>query len=137
MSDFSQALIKQYKYWGVYLAENQGYLGRCVIWCDREDAEDLSEATPEEREELFMILGDLRAAATKAFQSDWVNYTFLGNSTRHLHGHFVPRYAHEKEFAGMVFKDDRWGHSYRTDHAFITPPDVFGQIKKSLADALG
>jgi diadenosine tetraphosphate (Ap4A) HIT family hydrolase len=120
MTDYSKFLIRQYKLWGVYVHENQGYLGRCVIWCDRKDAFDLTDATHEEREELFVILKELKQASEKAFGGEWFNYAFLGNETRHLHGHFVPRYSTEKEFAGIKFKDERWGHNYRTDHSFET-----------------
>lgn len=30
--DFSKNLVKGYKYWEIYVHENQGYLGRCVVW---------------------------------------------------------------------------------------------------------
>ena len=90
--DFSKSLIKDYKYWTIYVHGNQGYLGRCVIWCKRENALDLTEATPEEREELFIILNNLREALLKVFHPDWLNYAFLGNSMRHLHCHLIPRY---------------------------------------------
>ena len=45
---------------GIYVHENQGYLGRCVVWCKRTDALDLADATPEEQAELFLVLRDLR-----------------------------------------------------------------------------
>ena len=56
---FSSILVKEYKHWAVYVHENQGYLGRCVIWCKRENALDLTDATQEEQNELFIILKDL------------------------------------------------------------------------------
>ena len=54
MEDFSRHKIKDYKYWTVSLHGNQAYLGRCVIWCKREDALDLADATPEEQKERLM-----------------------------------------------------------------------------------
>lgn len=136
MSDFSKYKIKDYKYWGVYIHENQGYLGRCVLWCEREDALDLADAAPEEREELFVVLKEMREACKKSFNSDWFNYAFLGNGTRHLHGHFIPRYSSEREFAGIVFKDERWGHNYRTNHDFKTPEDVLEKIRLKIKENL-
>lgn len=47
--DFSKNLVKEYKYWNIYVYEHQGYLGHCVIWCKREDALDLANAMPEEQ----------------------------------------------------------------------------------------
>lgn len=121
-------LIKEYVYWDVSVHENQGYLGRCVVWCKRPDVLDLADATPEERDEFFAILAQLKAALSVAFQPDWFNYAFLGNGVRHLHCHVIPRYASEREFAGHVFKDDRYGHNYRTDHDFSVPEGIIEQI---------
>ncbi len=83
---FARNLVRAYRHWAVYVHSNQGYLGRCLVWCKREDALDLSEASPDEQRELFAILRALRAAAVNAFGADLVNYAFLGNETRHLHG---------------------------------------------------
>lgn len=133
MTDYSKFLIKKYKYWTVQVHENQGYLGRCIIWCNREDALDLSEATPEEQKELFEILPKLKTASERAFGGEWFNYAFLGNNTRHLHGHFIPRYSSEKKFAGIIFKDERWGHNWRTDHSFVTPANVLEEIRLKMS----
>ena len=136
MTDYSKFLIKQYKHWGVYVHENQSYLGRCVVWCDREDAIHLTDATKEEQDELFEILRDLKAASEKAFGGDWFNFAFLGNETNHLHGHFIPRYSEEKVFEKITFKDELWGHNYKTDRSFITPPDVLEKIRLKMKDVL-
>jgi len=136
MEDYSKNIIKDYKYWTVLAHTNQGYLGRCVVWCKREDAHDLTKSTEEERKELFFILNKLKKAIEKSFQSDWMNYAFLGNETRHLHGHILPRYASEREFGGITFKDERWGHNYQTDHKFITSPEILKAIKHKIQEFL-
>lgn len=136
MKDFSKYKIKDYKYWGVYVHQNQGYLGRCIIWCNRKNALDLADATAEEQKELFIILKELKNASKKAFGSDWFNYAFLGNETKRLHAHFIPRYSSEKQFAGLTFKDERWGHNYRIDHSFITPDNVIQEVKLKLRKIL-
>ena len=136
MTDYSKFLIKQYKYWRVSVYENQSYLGRCIIWCNRKDALELTDATREEQEELFFILKKLKKASQATFGGEWFNYAFLGNSTRHFHGHFVPRYSTEKEFGGVIFRDDRWGHNFRTDEYFITPANVLEQIRLEMKKAL-
>lgn len=136
MADFSKNLMKGYKYWEIYVHENQGYLGRCVIWCKRGDAFDLADATPEEQAELFVVLHDLREAEKKVFQPDWFNYSFLGNETRHLHGHFIPRYVEPKNFMGIIFKDKLYGHNYKTDHDFKTSPELLSAVRANLKSAL-
>lgn len=129
MSDYSRFLIRQYSNWGVYIHQNQSYLGRCVVWCDREDAYDLTDATEGEREELFRILHNLKKAVQHAFQCDWYNYSFLGNVTPHLHCHFIPRYKNERIFCDLAFQDERWGQNYRTDTDFSIPDDVLEKIR--------
>jgi len=136
MDKYERFKIKDYRYWSVYIHENQGYLGRCVIWCRRENAEDLAEATPREREELFRVIKELRAAAAKAFRADWFNYAFLGNDKRHLHGHFIPRYGSVRKFGSVTFKDEHWGHNYRTDHAFEISARLLDRIRETLKAAI-
>lgn len=134
--DFSKNLIKEYKHWAIYVHHNQSYLGRCVVWCKREDALDLANATPEERDELFLVLRDLKEAAEKIFQPDWLNYSFLGNETRHLHGHFIPRYAKPKTFMNIKFEDKLYGHNFKTDHSFKTPPELLSGVRDKLKSVL-
>lgn len=136
MKNYSKFLIKEYTYWLVNVHENQGYLGRCIVWCKREDALDLADATEAEQKELITILGELREATKRAFQPDWFNYAFLGNGTRHLHGHFVPRYSATHEFEGITFTDERWGHSYRTNGDFVTSPKVLEAVRLKLKGEL-
>jgi len=134
--DFSKNLVKTYKYWEIYIHENQGYLGRCVVWCKREDALDLADATFNEQTELFFVLRDLKEAAKKVFQPDWFNYLFLGNAARHLHGHFIPRYAKQKTFMGIVFEDKFYGHNYKTDHNFKTSPELLSTVRDKYREVL-
>lgn len=136
MKDYSKFLVKEYTHWLVNVHENQGYLGRCIVWCKREDALDLADATEAEQKELIIILSELREATKRAFQADWFNYAFLGNGTRHLHGHFVPRYSSPRELGGITFTDERLGHNYRTDHDFITPPEVLDAVREKLRKEL-
>jgi len=137
MEDSTNRKIKDYKYWSIFVHENQGYLGRCIVWCNREDALDLTDATPEEQKELFIILNELKPAIQKVFQPDWFNYAFLGLGMKHLHGHIVPRYANPKIFEGITFKDDLYGHNYKTDHNFSTSAEVVEKIRLKIKEALG
>ncbi len=134
--DHSKYLIKSYQYWDVKVHENQGYLGRCVIWCKRTDVEDLTDVTGPEMEEFLFLLRELRKASSQCFAPDWFNYAFLGNVVRHLHAHFIPRYAQKKTFMGTVFEDKFYGDNYRTDHEFITSEDVLLEVRKLMQNNL-
>lgn len=137
MEDFSKYKIKDYSHWSVFIHGNQSYLGRCVVWCNRADALDLTDATLEEQRELFIVLKELGGAIRKAFRPDWLNYAFLGNETRHLHGHFIPRYAQSFEFEGVTFEDKLWGRNYATDRNFTCPDEVAEKIRLKIKEALG
>ncbi len=132
MEDYSKNIVKKYKHWTALVHANQQYLGRCVIWCDREDATDLSKATNDERDELFEIIRELKIAIEKTFQADWINYSFLGNETRHLHGHLVPRYKDERVFQGTTFTDPRWGHNWLLDNSHATSNEMLQSIKNEI-----
>lgn len=134
--DYSQNIVKDYNYWTWLVHTNQGYLGRSVVWCKRKDALDLMDATPEERAELFVILLEIKSAIEISFSSDWMNYAFLGNETRHLHGHIVPRYESTREFVGQGFIDKEYGHNWKTDKNFETSKETLQVIKKKLQDNL-
>lgn len=134
--DFSKNLLKEYTHWAVYVHDNQSYLGRCIVWCKREDALDLADATREEQTELFSVLRNVREALKKIFQPDWFNYSFLGNDTRHLHAHLIPRYAKPKTFMDTVFEDKSYGHNYKTVHSFVTPEEILKAVRNQLVEAL-
>lgn len=136
MKDYSEYEIKNYKYWVLQIHQNQGFLGRCIIWCKRENALDLSQATKEEQQELFIIINELKNALTKSFNPDWFNYAFLGNEARHLHGHVIPRYSREIEFGNQIFIDKDWGHNYKTDKNFVTSKYLLEAIKNKIKDNL-
>jgi diadenosine tetraphosphate (Ap4A) HIT family hydrolase len=136
MEEYSKYLIKDYTYWTVYSHTNQGYLGRCYVWCKREDALDLPDATFEEREELFVILKSLEQVILKVFNPDMLNYAFLGNETHHLHGHIIPRYSKTFKFEGITFTDKNWGHNYKTDKDFVTSTELLNVVMKKLKENL-
>lgn len=136
MDKYEQNKVKEYEYWTVYVHENQSYLGRCVISCDRAEADDLANASKEELLEFLEIIRELKTAMREAFQTEWFNYSFLGNEWHHLHCHLVPRYRNEKIFEGITFRDELWGHNWKTDHNFQTSDEIREKIKQKIQEAL-
>jgi len=137
MEEFSKYKIKDYHHWSVFLHQNQGYLGRSIVWCNWENALDFADITSEEQGELFIILTELKKAIQKSFSPDWLNYAFLGNEIRHVHGHIVPRYASPRKFEGTVFEDALYGRHYKTDHNFSIPIEVVEKIRLRIKEFLG
>ena len=88
------------------------------------------------KKELFVIINELRKAITKSFKPDWFNYSFLGNATRHLHCHFIPRYSTTKKFVGITFTDKLYSHNYRTDNNFKISAEILEKIKLEIKENL-
>jgi diadenosine tetraphosphate (Ap4A) HIT family hydrolase len=134
---YAANIVKKYQYWTVYVYPDQGFIGRCVIWCTREDALDLAEATPEEQGELFVVLREVRKATMEAFGATWFNYSFLGNVDRHLHGHFFPRYQQPVTFMDIQFRDlDYNQQPSKTGTTNIVSKEVLAGIRDKLASML-
>jgi diadenosine tetraphosphate (Ap4A) HIT family hydrolase len=135
--DFDQLKIKEYEHWSIFLNENQCYLGRVALVAKRKDAVDFIEMTLAEREEFFLVGSGVNCALKELFQPDLMNYASLGNSYRHLHVHFIPRYATKRIFHGMEFTDSRWGKNYEPyDRSFKTNENVLLKIISAIQDTL-
>ena len=135
--DYETLKIKEYNYWGIYLYENQYYLGRCVVWCKRENVIDFFDMTQEEREEFFTITKNLRDTLRKLFHPDLMNYASLANVVRHLHLHVIPRYKDKRTFEGFEFNDERWGKNYTSyNEEFKLPEDLMFKIRDTIKENL-
>jgi diadenosine tetraphosphate (Ap4A) HIT family hydrolase len=137
-SYYFQFDIKRYTHWTLRVEEKQCYLGQVVVWLEREgDMQRLSSLSDGERSELWeKVLPDYEHAVAKLWQPDHMNYAWLGNlfnlHNGHGHMHMIPRYSAEREFAGLVFTDPRWGKNYvpyETDERSI---DVAFQVRDAL-----
>lgn len=131
--DFDRLRIKDYENWSVFLNENQCYLGRICLVAKREDAMDFIEMTIAEREEFFHAGEDVNRTLRVLFQPDLMNYASLGNSFRHLHVHFIPRYSSKRIFHNIEFTDARWGKNYEPyDRSFKLSDENLDKIKIAL-----
>ncbi len=131
---YQHLLVKEYKHWSVYLHENQGYLGRCILWCKREDAKKLTNATQEEQQELFSILKCVEKTLQECFGPDLLNFAFLGNEVPHLHCHIIPRYESERIFMQVRFNDSRFGKNYQTDRGLHYSVNLLHNVKNFLQE---
>lgn len=136
--DYEQLKIKSYKHWNLYLHENQCYLGRVFVQLkDDNGVDDFLAIQGESREEFFFIGEQVKSALNILFQPDKMNYAALSNTSPVIHVHIVPRYKESREFAGMVFKDERWGQNYAPyDKSFVIEESVLHQIRDALKENL-
>ena len=133
---FKKFDIKEYNFWKVRLHKNQYYLGRCMVSL-RRHLEDLFDINEEEKMELFEIVKNLRTGLKKSFNPNLFNYSSLGNITRHVHLHLIPRYKKEKVFSGIKFKDERWGENPSPyNKNFKIPLQAYKEILETIKNNL-
>jgi diadenosine tetraphosphate (Ap4A) HIT family hydrolase len=66
-----------------------------------------------------------------------MNYAALSNTSPVIHVHIIPRYKDSREFAGVTFKDARWGSNYAPyDKSYVTDESVLFQIRDAIRDEL-
>jgi diadenosine tetraphosphate (Ap4A) HIT family hydrolase len=136
--DYEQLKIKSYKHWDLYLHENQCYLGRVFLLLKNDEGvEDFLAIEGEVRDEFFQIGAEVKMALKTLFQPDRINYIAQSNTSPKIHMHLVPRYKDSREFAGIVFKDIRWGSNYAPyDHSFVLEKSILFQIRDAVKKKL-
>jgi len=109
-------LITETKYWEIFLAPNQRYLGTCVVSLKR-DCGDLKDLNVEEWVDFGKIVKNMEIAIKKLLGQDLFNWSCLKNSVfrkdnpkPHVHWHFIPRYKDITDFEGLKFEDPDFGY---------------------------
>jgi diadenosine tetraphosphate (Ap4A) HIT family hydrolase len=136
--DYEKLKVKDYRFWSLDIQPHQyPYLGRCVAWCKRQEAQAVSDMTKDERDELFnVIIPEWEAATQNLFHPDLYNYAMFANAARHLHWHLIPRYKDERDFGGITFVDKNWGHNYKPHENAEIPKKVIDSIKEAIAGSI-
>jgi diadenosine tetraphosphate (Ap4A) HIT family hydrolase len=136
--DYEKLKIKSYKYWDLYLHENQCYLGRVFVQLkDEKGVEDFLDIQGQVREEFFQIGQHVKHALKTLFKPDKMNYAALSNTSPIIHVHIIPRYKDTREFNGMTFKDTRWGQNYAPyDRSFVIEESTLFKIRDALKGQL-
>lgn len=101
-------IIKEYEHWIASVADSQQLLGYLNVSL-REHKENLTDLTNDELLEFREVCRELQGALDKLFQPDRYNYQQMGNMTRHVYFHLIPRYQHPRLFEGRQFIDERYG----------------------------
>ena len=105
-------------HWRVFLADEQDYVGRCVLVL-RRHCESLSELTEEEWMELHRMVRLIESCVKEVFGAELCNWSCLMNSfykssdpNPHVHVHVRPRYRTPVTINGHVYADAEFGHHY-------------------------
>ncbi|MBP5253885.1 MAG: HIT family protein [Lachnospiraceae bacterium] len=128
--------------WSVFLADEQDYIGRCVLVLDRHCG-SMAELTDDEWQDLLNLVRKLEMCLKTVFGADLCNWSCLMNSffkdpepCPHLHIHVRPRYRNPVVINGNTYADDAFGHHYTHDKGGRIPEEdmqaVFIRMKRWL-----
>jgi diadenosine tetraphosphate (Ap4A) HIT family hydrolase len=104
---YPASVLAEYDHWLVLLRPAQVTLGSLVLVC-KEEASRFGEIGPAASAELHRVTARIESVLAEAFQNDKINYLMLMMVDPDVHFHVLPRYADERQFAGMTFGDASW-----------------------------
>ena len=111
-------LLVDSRYWNVFLADKQDYIGRCILVLKRH-CESLAQLNGEEWVELKSLAEKLEAVITKSLGANMFNWSCLMNDfyksetpNPHLHIHVRPRYNAPITINGKTYNDEEYAHHY-------------------------
>lgn len=130
------------KNWSVYLADEQDYIGHCILVLNRHCAR-LSGLTDEEWMELKRLIDRLESCFQAVLGAEPCNWSCLMNSfykeqkpDAHLHLHVRPRCKAPVLLHGTEYKDEEFGHHYDPNKKSRIDPagrrELFEKLKKQL-----
>ena len=113
-----QWLLYETQYWTVYLADEQDYVGRCIVILNRHCG-SLSELSESEWNDLKEIIDKIEYVYKESLGAQLCNWSCLMNSffkesapNPHLHIHVRPRYDKPVVLSGVTYTDSEFGHHY-------------------------
>jgi diadenosine tetraphosphate (Ap4A) HIT family hydrolase len=101
----------------VVLVDEPDYPGFCRVVLERHVTE-MSDLDPPERMRFMNAVFATEAALRELLHPDKVNLASLGNVTRHLHWHVIPRYRGDRHFPRPI-----WAEPSREDFTRHPAPD--------------
>lgn len=141
-STYDYLIIRNYRYWRLYLFKDQTYLYRCYVWLTdgHTDLQQRPDLKSWHAKELDCIVRDVHEALTLLSQPDMVNEFYGGNEYRHhrghAHVHLIPRYFTPPVFDGEEFLDKRFGSNYSPYKKRKFPKKTLLRIRDSFKEAL-
>ncbi|MBR4743931.1 MAG: HIT family protein [Oscillospiraceae bacterium] len=110
--------VYESKSWSVFLADDQDYIGRCILVLKRH-CRSLAELTDDEWAELRDLVCKVEACLKTVLGAAMCNWSCLMNSfykeaaaDPHLHIHVRPRYDKPVVINGSTYSDSEFGHHY-------------------------
>jgi diadenosine tetraphosphate (Ap4A) HIT family hydrolase len=128
--------------WSVFLADEQDYIGRCILVLKRHCG-SLSELTDDEWEELRSLVCKVEECLKAVLGAALCNWSCLMNSffkeaepDPHLHVHVRPRYDKPVMLNGNTYTDSEFGHHYALNRSGAIPAEDREEVFHLMKDWL-
>jgi len=135
-------IIYETTHWYVILANDQYYLGRCIVILKRH-CENLTNLEKSEWDEFMDIVKKLEVSLKKSFNVTMFNWTCLmnhaykdKNPNPHIHWDLKPRYNHSVKIDHLVFEDLEFGEHYDLTKKQEVSPEIIKKIIFKIKDNL-
>ena len=102
-----ELVIYETQFWRWSIRPEQATIGSGVLSAKR-PVEAFSDITEEESADLGKMVKVIESTLKKTFNYQRINYLMLMMADYHVHFHVIPRYDHEIDFSGIVWKDQKW-----------------------------
>lgn len=120
--------------WAVFLADEQDYIGRCILVLKRH-CNSLSELTEDEWYELRDLICRVEACLKAVLGATLCNWSCLMNNfykkstpDPHLHIHVRPRYDKPVTINGNAYTDNEFGHHYALNKDKAIPSEDMNEL---------
>jgi diadenosine tetraphosphate (Ap4A) HIT family hydrolase len=123
------ALLWQDEFCRIVSVDDPDYPGFCRVVLQRH-VKEMTDLAPAERARLMEAVFATESALRELMHPDKINLASLGNITRHLHWHVVPRFRDDRHFPQPI-----WAQPAR-ERAARRPPGV-PELSALLARRLG
>ena len=128
--------------WSVFLADEQDYIGRCILVLKRHCA-SMPELTDDEWEELRKLVCKVETCLKTVLGATLCNWSCLMNSfykeaesNPHLHIHVRPRFDKPVIVNGSAYSDDEFGHHYAVNKSGSMPAEDKQEVFSRLSEWL-
>ena len=137
-----QFQVYESKAWSVFLADEQDFIGRCILVL-RRHCGSMSDLTEDEWDELRRLVCKVESCLKAVLGAALCNWSCLMNHfykeaapDPHLHIHVRPRYDKPVMLNGRNYTDREFGHHYALNRSGIIPAEdreeVFIRLKEWL-----
>ncbi len=139
---YEHLLVRRFRYWSLYLNQDQRYLYRSYLWRSDGHIDLQARHTLKgwQKKELEQLVALFHKALQFRSKPDLINEGWYGNEVQvhrgHAHLHLIPRYHDPPELLGRAFPDPNFGKHYNPHEKLILDRQESDTIRDKLEIAI-